>query len=406
MNINQKKNKLWLVLIGINTMFYIAMSVYSPFLASYYTQQRITPQQMGSLFSIGPVITIIIQPQWAKISDYTGKRRLVLLFAVAGSGASILLYYLAHDFLGFFLVTILFSCFSTALLPLSDAIVVPLSEKSHFKYAYIRMGGTIGYAITVYLAGLIFKMYPGSLFLLGACMYFVMLLIVLQLPKDSMDTAVTEKRKQRKLKPPITTKKIFQSKEAYFILGFAFIYQIGMSFNSGFLGAYIIKLGYSQRAIGIASSISAFSEVPILIFIDRLVKKFGITKMVAFSCLMTAVRILCVSSGMLPIIILSQILQSVTYMTNYFCCVTYISKNVLPGKQAQGQSILAKLQTGVAGIMGYLGGGYILNRIGYKRTYFLFSAVVFLAGAINYSLYLIYQNRKSTACMLEEKQIK
>ncbi len=420
MKINQN-NKLRLVLIGVNSLFYIAMSVYSPFLASYYTQQNVTPQQMGFLFAIGPVVTIIIQPKWAKISDYTEKRKSVLLLAVAGAGVSILFYYLAHGFLGFFLVTALFSCFSTALLPLSDAIVVPLSGKSHFNYAYIRMGGTIGYAITVYLAGFVIKTHPGILFLLGACMYFVMMLIVLQLPRDSgsvkkktsggkaviekkdrVSTTVTEKRTCKKIKPAVT--KIFQSKEAYFVLGFAFIYQIGMSFASGFLGAYIIKLGYSQKVIGIANSISAFSEVPILIFIDRLVRKFGIMKMVAFSCLMTAVRIFCISSGVLPIIMLSQLLQSVTYMTTYFCCVTYISKNVLPGKQAQGQSILAKLQTGVAGIMGYLGGGYILDRIGYQRTYFLFSAVVFVAGMVNYLLYFLYQNRKLLVCRLHEKQ--
>jgi predicted MFS family arabinose efflux permease len=81
-------------------------------------------------------------------------------------------------------------------------------------------------------------------------------------------------------------------------------------------------------------------------------------------------------------------------MTNYFCCVTYISRNVISGKQTQGQSVLAKLQMGVAGIMGYLGGGFILNRIGYQKTYFLFSVAVFLLCTVNYILYLFYKKKK------------
>ena len=368
------------------------MAVYSPFLASYYAQQGVTTQQIGILYAIGPAITILIQPEWAKISDLTGKRKTVLTMAILGACLSILLYYLGNGFLGFFIATAIFSCFSTALLPLSDAIIVTLSEKNKFNYAHIRIGGTIGYAIAVFIAGIIIKGYPKILFAMGSAMYLLMLLIVLQLPKDIHTERIIVHKSKEKRKPVFG--KIFKTKEAYFVLAFAFIYQIGMSFASSFLGAYIIKLGYSQSAIGLANSISAISEVPILIFMDKLVKKFGIMKMVAFSCLMTAVRIFCISSGNLTIIIISQILQSVTYMTTYFCCVTYISRNVISGKQTQGQSVLAKLQMGVAGIMGYLGGGFILNRIGYQKTYFLFSVAVFLLCTVNYILYLFYKKKK------------
>lgn len=380
-----------LVLIGVNSFFYISMSVYSPFLASYYTQQGVTAQQIGILFAIGPAITILIQPEWAKISDLTGKRKFMLILAILGACISILLYYLGKGFLGFFVATTIFSCFSTALLPLSDAIVVLLSEKNQFNYAHIRMGGTIGYAITVYIAGIVIKNHPQVLFAMGSGMYFVMLLIAMMLPKDIKTYHITAHKNGETKKPFF--EKVFQTKEAYFVLMFAFIYQLGMSFAASFLSAYIIKLGYSQSAIGLANSISAFSEVPMLIFIDKLVKKFGVMRMVAFSCFMTAVRIFCISSGNLIIILFSQILQSVTYMTTYYCCVTYISGNVVSGKQAQGQSVLAKLQIGVAGIMGFLGGGYILTRIGYQKTYFLFSTVVFIIGAVNYTVYLFYKKK-------------
>jgi len=391
--IKSYNNKTRWVFIGVNSFFYISMSVYAPFLAAYYVQQGVTSTHIGILLAIGPVITILIQPKWAKISDLTGKRKTVLALAVLGACLSILLYYLGNGFLGFFIVTLIFSCFSTALLPLCDSIIVPLSEKYNFNYAHIRMGGTIGYSITVFIAGTIIKRYPKILFAMGSIMYFLLLLIVLYLPKDKkINKIIVPVNKERK---KFVFEKIFQTKEAYFILAFAFIFQLGMSFALSFLSAYVNNLGYSQSVIGLANSISAFSEIPILLFINKLVKKFGIMKIVAFSCFMTGIRILCISSGVLTIILFSQILQSVTYMTMYFCCVTYISQNVISGKQAQGQGLLAKLQIGVAGTIGFLGGGYILNYIDYQKTYFLFGIVVFILGTINYIFYLIYKKRTS-----------
>ena len=81
-------------LFTINAFVYIASVFYTPFISAYYACNGISAAQIGVLLTIGPIVTILIQPLWAKLSDRTQKRKQVLLLVAAGSGLSMFLYYL------------------------------------------------------------------------------------------------------------------------------------------------------------------------------------------------------------------------------------------------------------------------------------------------------------------------
>ena len=63
-------------LLVVNSFVWASTGLYMPFIGAYYTQQGITPLQVGVLVSIGPVISILIQPLWAYMSDRSGRHRL------------------------------------------------------------------------------------------------------------------------------------------------------------------------------------------------------------------------------------------------------------------------------------------------------------------------------------------
>ena len=85
-------------LLAVNTFVWTTTALYMPFIGAYYTQQGITPLQIGILTSIGPVVSILIQPMWAYISDRSGRHRLVLIIVSIGSGAAILSYLVRVSF--------------------------------------------------------------------------------------------------------------------------------------------------------------------------------------------------------------------------------------------------------------------------------------------------------------------
>ena len=154
------KERTILYLFSINAIIYIASGFYTPFLSAYYAQKGIDAEKIGILLMIGPCVVLLTQRFWAKISDRTGKRKEVLLVTIVGSGFSMLLYYLGNSFLCMFFATVVVTSFTTAVIPLSDAILIARSLKEGYSYSIIRLGGTLGYAVMTICAGMYLKTRP------------------------------------------------------------------------------------------------------------------------------------------------------------------------------------------------------------------------------------------------------
>lgn len=397
-------------LLLINAFVYIASSAYGPYLSPYFTSRGINPIQLGVLFTIGPIASIFIQPFWAMISDRTGKRKHVLALVVLGTGLAMFSYYLGNTFLTYFIATLIVSIFLTAIIPLSDAIIINEASKTDFDFAKIRMGGTLGFSISVVLFGNLLKQKPDSLFFLSFLGYMVLLFFVLKLKTEDNGKLTTVKSKDlqnrinregRRLREH--SFHIFHSKMIFFVLAFAFISQLGLSFYWSFLGVYMVDMGYSQNTIGLINSVSALSEVPTLLFINRIIKKFGPMKILFASCIILSLRILLITQGSLTFILLAQLLQGISYMTIYFSCAVYINENVMPGKQSQGQSALTMIQTGLGSIIGNIAGGYLVDLMGIKSAYTFMSASILSTAIIIVAILAAY--KRSTTQNLKSEEL-
>jgi predicted MFS family arabinose efflux permease len=288
-------------------------------------------------------------------------------------------YYLGNSFLTFFIASLLLALFSTPLVPLCDAVVLRSAHKNQFDFSKIRLGGTIGYAIVVNISGAIVKIRPELLFVLGSISYLLLLFFIRLLPKSESDeekqVKITSLAKPS-LKERFNLLRIFESKQIFFILAFAFINQVGLSFNYTFLGVYMVKLGLNEEMIGFINCVSAFSEIPVLLFINRALRKNSAMKLTILGCILLGIRIATVTGENIGFIILSQALHGLTFMTIYYSCAIYISKNVKPENQSQGQSILAIVQGGIGSFVGNIVGGYLVDLLGLKSAYLIMAAVI------------------------------
>ena len=382
-------------LLIINTSVWAVMAVYTPFVAAYYTQCGLSTQQIGILLAIGPLMAILIQPQWARVSDATGKRRGILMLAALGSGVTVLLYTVKAGFYAFIIATVCFTAFQTAILPLSDALIIQTAHNQGSDFAKIRMGGTIGYAIVALVLGNFIETGSSAIFVLSAGAFLLLGGIVRLLPPDEKKMRSTDAAAQ-------TGKggKVFRTKEIYLVLFLALLLQVGLSVCSSFYSVYVIQLGYGQSVVGLSSCISALSELPILYFAHKLLKRYGAIPLLLFSVFMTSLRLILSCSGFLPLMLASQLLQSVTYMTSYYSCATYISENVLSGKISQGQSYLTMVQTGLGTILGTVLGGYITGITGIPKAFMLIAALITFAGIL---CLCVYRNQRRNMSWAEKR---
>jgi PPP family 3-phenylpropionic acid transporter len=385
-------------LLMINAFVYISSSFYGSFLSPYYSARGISSLEIGILLTIGPISSILIQPLWAMISDRTGRIKAVLALVTLGSAVSMFSYYLGSTFIMYFIASLLLSVFSTSIIPLSNAIIIREAERINYSFSQIRMGGTIGYSISVVIAGIINKNNPDIMFFMGFIGYMLLFLFVMGLPADEITLRNAGSGTSVVKSSVRDVFDIFQSNTAYLILVYALISQLGLSFNGSFLGMFIRDAGYGHDILGWMNSASALSEIPILLLIMRLIKKFGSIRILTISCIILSLRMLIVSIGTLPFILLAQILQGMSSMAIYFSCVIYISENVKPGKQALGQSTLAFTQLGLGSIIGNIAGGYLVDILGIRNTFILISVATMLITAALSAVRWYIIRRKKPCC--------
>ena len=171
---------------------------------------------------------------------------------------------------------------------------------------------------------------------------------------------------------------IFDSRNVGYVLALAFVDFLGLGFLGTFLGSWCVEIGYGQDLVGTLSAISAASEIPILLVSAALIRRFGEIRLLAFSCLAMAARLLLVGTGHIPVMMIGQLLQSLSYMTVYFSCVTYISKHTYPDTKARGQSVLAMIQSGLAMVISNVLGGWLCDSYGMTVTFRIFAIAMVL----------------------------
>ena len=358
-------------LLLINSFLYIAVAMYSPFLSMYYAQEGLTSSQVGILLTIAPIASVFIQPLWARRSDATGRAKTYAAVILFGLILSLQSFYLGHSFSTYLFSNLLLAVFSTSVSPMLDAIVIRNADKEGYNFAYIRMGGTVGYAVVVFLIGIYLRQHPHHQFLLAGLGYLVLFLLILLLPASENHQPVVRnlKRTGKGFRQMFQIRQFFSDQRVGYVLLFAFLFQIGASVTGSYLGVYAASIGYGQFQMGLLKFISAASDIPVLLIVRRLSRRFDSLLLIAGATFLMGIRALIVSGGNLSFFIAAQTMQGLTYMVVYYGSATYIAKHAKEGMSSQAQSILYMVQSGFACILGNLLGGRLIDAVGLQAAY-------------------------------------
>jgi PPP family 3-phenylpropionic acid transporter len=142
----------------------------------------------------------------------------------------------------------------------------------------------------------------------------------------------------------------------------------------------------SSGLLGICFFISAVSEVPFLIYADRLFDRYGAGKLMCVSALICTVRWLILAvTGNMYIALASQALHGWGFIVMTVSMAKYISATVPPELRASGQMLIAVVGFGIARVFGILGGGLISEALGGIRQGFWLMAIISGAALIVFS---------------------
>src|SRR5258708_39267686 len=171
-------SKLWPF--GANVLFFAAAACVLPFLILYYERLGFSGPQIGLLTGLSPLVTLASAPLWTNLADVTRRHRLVVsAIILIAAGCLILLPLLTSFWPVLAAVLALAACFIPVTSFFDSATMFMLGGRAEL-YGRVRLGGTFGYGVMGYLAGLLIQRYDIRLALWAAAALLLLTLALAQ----------------------------------------------------------------------------------------------------------------------------------------------------------------------------------------------------------------------------------
>ncbi len=254
-----------------------------PLLAVYLNDTvGLTGAQIGTIMSISPVVTILTQPVWGLISDYTQKPKLVLTITLICTALIGVGYSFVESYFWFIIFAALLAVTQSAVVPISDSMALSYVQKTKGNYGSIRLWGALGFAVAVLIVGNLSETFSLSIiFYVFVIMLFLSSVFAWKLPDEGNSMQINIKTGVSRL--------VKMPRFLLFLLTTFLIFGPILS-NNFYFGLYIRELGGTLTGVGIAFMLGAGSEAPFMKFAGKWIQKIGMLQVLILSGLISGLR--------------------------------------------------------------------------------------------------------------------
>jgi PPP family 3-phenylpropionic acid transporter len=360
---------------ALQFMTFAARGFTLPFINLYLVSVGFSGTQIGLLVSLSALVQLLLTPAlntWAdRRQRHRGLYRGLLVSnatATAGLVASTNPLWLA----GTILVRDSSDLPAAALL--SQLTITWLGERQSGLFGRIRAWGSFGWAVTTFISGRIFALggYP-LLFLLTSAINLLIVPFTKALPEHTMPRQKCDHAPRQA--------------RFYILMAALFLYYIGFTAFNNFSYIYFKQgLGASNDMIGIIVSLSAVAEIPVMLNIDRLLRRTStlttlIMGFVGLSGLWLIITLLPDSRLLIPIMMVRGLFFTMQNVSMTLLVAQISSPRNVATNQAIAQVTMFGLTVLLTGpISGWLfdhAGGQVLFQFGALMP--LFASILLLA---------------------------
>ncbi len=361
-----------------------------PFLALYLRSIGLANSDVGKIMMIMPLVAIFINPIWSKFSKNINYNRIFIrILTVIEAIAVVILANIGANVWLIILVIFIIAVVGQPYYILFDSFTVMYAKQKNISYATIRIVGTLSYAITVIISGLVASYSYQLAFYIGAGLFVLTsLLITFIKPLDiNVDDSLSHKPEPKEL---------FRNKPYWryvfvvtFTLTSMFIFD---TYVSTFLkDIYLI----TEFQYGIIVSSYIFLELFLLILWNKIGKNVS---NLFFYLLMIGSLVIRYGtyalSGVvnvpLGIIIAVTMLRSIPISVSIYMMMEMISKLVKPYNVTIATIIMGSIRSAFSTAF-VLIGGYLTTNPGNYKYWFLMGIGFTLLSLI----FIDYKNSKT-----------
>ena len=355
--------------------YFAYVGAYSPYITLYLKDVGMTAAQIGLLYSIPQVMRIFGPNAWGHLADVSGKPRAIVRIAALASLVGFAGMYAGESFAWLFAVLVVMHFFTSAQMPLIEAITLDQVRTAPGHYGRIRVWGSVGFVIAVLGLGYLLDYLPVRTVLhVTTALLVLVVLAAVAMPAPRHVVLDTPRESLRdKLKLPAV--------RVFLVAGFLNAFAHAALYT--FFSIYLDQNGYSKSAIGWMWTIGVLIEIIVFQCLPQLTKRFSLETLFFSTFVFCAIRFTLIAWAVQWwwVLVAAQLMHAFTFAIYHASAVTLAGRWFGAGNQARGQAVYISLTFGLGGFAGAMVSGTLWELIGPSWTYSI-SAAAGVIGAL------------------------
>jgi PPP family 3-phenylpropionic acid transporter len=353
---------------------YMTLAVITAYLPLYFDARGFSKLEIGILYSIGPTTAIVSNLFWGFLSDRFRTVKRMIIAVAAGQLAAMLSLTASESFTAVFAVMVAYYFFQTPLTPLTDSLTIKTIDGTRTSYASVRMWGSLGFAVSALVFGMVFKEQMSQIAIWVAL--FTILASLL------LSFALIDRRGSNRTIGFSGIRAVIVRREILGFLAFILVISVAHRMNDGFLALTMREMGAGEAMIGWAWMISAASEIPMFLLLSRIGHKYKEPALLTAASLVYALRFALIGFVRDPAwIIPIQTLHSISFGLYHFTAIRYLQRMIPDEARASGQAAYAVVWSGLAGLLAGLFGGFLFEHFDGASVFRAAAVLAVLAAA-------------------------
>src|SRR5512143_488126 len=139
--------------------YYMAVGSFLPYLSLYYERNGLSGVQIGTLSALGVLVSSPAAILWSGIADRLRVHRRMLVISVVTAPICVWLLGRSTSFVLFIPIVVAYGLSVAPIIPLLDGAALEAARANNRSYGEVRVGGTLGWIISVALVGVLIQAY-------------------------------------------------------------------------------------------------------------------------------------------------------------------------------------------------------------------------------------------------------
>ena len=369
---------------ALSASYFAHIGFFNPYLPLWLQELGLSILAISVLVSVQAATRLFAPYGWGWLSDRTGERiQLMRYSACAALLASTGLWW-DGGVNWLFGVLLLMFMHTSAMMPMSEAAMAHLVTQDGVfnarRYGRIRLWGSVGFLVTVMVAGVFFEragMHHFPAWTVATMLAVTVSVFCLPDLKEAIPAHALR----------VNVMPVLRQRAVQWFFASVFLHVLSHIGIYVFFSLYLDSLGYSKTMIGLLWALSVVVEIGWFFTQSRWLPRMSLPAWLVFCSVAMVLRmvlrmVLTASSAqVLVLLLLAQALHALTFATHHTVCIALLSQHFSGRLRGRGQALYTVIGYGFPGVIGGLAGGMLSTHYGLSSVYWASMVISALAVA-------------------------